>query len=292
MYLSYWGCLLNQEEIRRVVRPNPEDKHAGPQELADVAKAQGLEAVVRINGSEDLLRSLVANGLPVMVSTWHEDKPNDGMGHYRLVVGYDAAAREWLLYDSLAATAAVRSAPYHPLRLAYDAFAPWWEVFNHRYIVVYAKEQSAVVQAILAADLDDQAMWEGALKRAQADLAADDGNPFHWFNLGTDLVALNRHAEAASAYDRARQLGLPWRMLWYQFGPFPAYYHVGRYDEVIALADATLAVTQHVEELHYWRAMALAAKGETPSARAALERALKLRPDYPEAAKALQELGG
>ena len=50
--------------------------------------------------------------------------------------------------------------------------------------------------------------------------------------------------EAAAAFDQARQIGLPWRMLWYQFGPFEAYYETGRYDEVIALADATLQTRQ------------------------------------------------
>jgi tetratricopeptide (TPR) repeat protein len=119
-------------------------------------------------------------------------------------------------------------------------------------------------------------MWEGALARTQDELARDAADPFHWFNLGTDLVALGRYPEAADAYDRARQLGLPWRMLWYQFGPFPAYYGVGRYHEVVALADATLRITTHVEELHYWRGMALAALGDTRAARTSLERALQL----------------
>ncbi len=291
MYLSYWGTYFSQEEIRLVVRPNPEDKHAGPQELADVAQAQGLRALVRINGSAQRLRTLLANGLPVMVSTWHEDDPGDGMGHYRLIVGYDDGAGEWLLYDSLAATAADRDAPYEPLRLAYGVFASLWKVFDYRYLLVYPDEMSDIVQAIVAEDMVDQTMWERALEHALGELAEDDQNPFHWFNLGTNLVALGRHQEAASAYDQARQLGLPWRMLWYQFGPFPAYYAVGRYDEVIALADATLAVTQHVEELHYWRAMALAAKGEHAAARAALRRALDLKPGYPEATRAWQDLG-
>jgi len=80
-------------------------------------------------------------------------------------------------------------------------------------------------------------------------------------------------------------------MLWYQFGPFPAYYQVGRFDEVLALADATLAVTKDIEELHFWRGMALAALGDTVGARASLERALDLKPGYPEALAALEGIG-
>jgi tetratricopeptide (TPR) repeat protein len=291
MCLSFWGSAVGQEEIRLVVRPNPEDKHAGPEELAEVARAQGLNALVRVDGTSEMLRQLLSGGVPVMVSTWHEDDPGDGMGHYRLIVGYDDGIESWLLYDSLAATASDRNAPYEPLRLSYDEFAPLWEVFNRRYLVVYSDDLESVVRAVVGEDIDDRTMWEGALVRARSEIAENDVNPFAWFNLGSDLVALSRFEEAASAYDHARQLGLPWRMLWYQFGPFPAYYQVGRYEEVLALANATLAVTKDIEELHFWRGMALAALGDTEEARASLERALDLKPGYPEALAALEGLG-
>jgi hypothetical protein len=34
-----------------------------------------------------------------------------------------------------------------------------------------------------------------------------------------------RYEEAALAYDKAREIGLPLRMFRYQFGPFLAYFH-------------------------------------------------------------------
>ena len=36
----------------------------------------------------------------MIVETWHEDEPNDGMGHYRLLTGYDDAAQHWTAFDS------------------------------------------------------------------------------------------------------------------------------------------------------------------------------------------------
>ena len=39
---------------------------------------------------------------------------------------------------------------------------------------------------------------------------------FAWFNLGSDLVYFDRYEEAALAYDKARELGLPLRMFRYQ----------------------------------------------------------------------------
>jgi tetratricopeptide (TPR) repeat protein len=112
-------------------------------------------------------------------------------------------------------------------------------------------------------------------------------DPFAWFNLGTSLVAAKEFEQAARAYDQARTIGLPWRMLWYQFGPFEAYYHAGRYEELISLARATLDVTIHVEEVHYWLGMSLLETGDVEGARKAFRRALKQRPDYAEAAEAL-----
>jgi hypothetical protein len=76
-------------------------------------------------------------------------------------------------------------------------------------------------------------------------------------------------------------------MLWYQFGPFVAYHAVGRYADVVQLADATLATTTSIEELHYWRGQGLAGLGDPNAARAAYEQALALNPDFPPARAAL-----
>lgn len=292
MYLSYYGSPLNQEDIRLVVRPNPEDKHAGAEEMADLARSEGLRAIVRVNGTPERMRLLLSNGVPVMLSTWHEDDPGDGMGHYRLLVGYDDATQEWIMYDSLAATVGDRNAPYSGVRMTYARLAEWWRVFNHTYTVIYTEETAPVVHAILGEDLNDRAMWERALATARGAVEQAPEDPFAWFNLGSDLVALEQYEEAAAAFDRARQIGLPWRMLWYQFTPFPAYYHTGRHQEVVALADATLRVTTHLEELHYWRGMGLVALGNPSAGAEAFRRALSLKPGFPPAAQALEGLGG
>ena len=124
-------------------------------------------------------------------------------------------------------------------------------------------------------------------EEAQLAVSQQPGDAFAWFNLGTDLVHYGDYAGAAAAYDQARAIGLPWRMLWYQFGPFVAYHAVGRYDDVIALADATINVTPSIEEVHYWRGMALAAQGNGEAARAAWQRALGQNPNFAPALEAL-----
>jgi hypothetical protein len=58
--------------------------------------------------------------------------------------------------------------------------------------------------------------------------------------LGASLHHLGQEADAANAFDRARKIGLPWRMLWYQFDMFETYLSTGRYQDVLDLAGATV----------------------------------------------------
>jgi tetratricopeptide (TPR) repeat protein len=235
----------------------------------------------------------LSNGLPVLVETWLEDEPNNGMGHYRLLIGYDDTSRQWFAYDSYDRHRLRNLDPngvYQGIHFAYDEFEPLWKVFNRLYIVIYPSEQAPLVESIIGADLDPQHMWQRALAEAQTAGGQQPADAFVWFNLGTDLTALGRYQEAAAVYDYSRQLGLPWRMLWYQFGPFQAYYESGRHQEVIALADATIRTTESIEEPFYWRGQSLAALGDSAGAQQAWQHALKLNPHYTQASEALAQV--
>ena len=118
-----------------------------------------------------------------------------------------------------------------------------------------------------------------------------DAEAFAWFNIGSNLAALGQDEEAAAAYDRARMLELPWRMLWYQFGPYEVYYAAGRYEEVVALADATLRATVNLEESYYWRGMARVAQGDVEGGRTDFQTALSYHEDWLPALQALAEIG-
>jgi hypothetical protein len=289
MNLSYFGGKLSQADVAATLRPYRDDKNVNPDEMADFARAQGLNALVRVNGDAIRLKRLLAAGVPVLIETWYEPEPNDGMGHYRLLTGYDDARQEWIAYDSYDGRGLVKGDPYAGIRLPYDEVGRLWAVFNRAHVILYDDARADAMAAILGEDIDDAAMWERALRDAIAAGEAQPQDPFAWFNAGSSLVALGRHEQAALAFDQARRIKLPWRMLWYQFAPFEAYYETGRYDEVIALADATLRNAQ-IEELYTWRGRAQQAKGDVAAARASFERALQLNSGYAPAATALAEL--
>ena len=99
MNLSYFGSTIDQAQAGAVLRLSADDKNVSPYELVAYAQQQGYVSQRLVNGSTDLARTLLSNGIPVLVETWHEDGPDDGMGHYRLLVGYDDAAQTWTVYD-------------------------------------------------------------------------------------------------------------------------------------------------------------------------------------------------
>jgi tetratricopeptide (TPR) repeat protein len=167
----------------------------------------------------------------------------------------------------------------------------FWRHFNRTYIVVHRPDQAAAVASIVGANMDDGAMYARALSTAQLELNLSRNDAFAWFNLGSSLVALGRYQEAAAAFDEARKAGLPWRMLWYQFGPYEAYYQVGRYDDVLALADDTLAKNDQSEEAYYYKGLVYLARDQEDQARRHFKAALGRNPHYTAAQQALDALG-
>jgi len=294
MLLSYWGCERTQQDAAPVLKPDPDDKNVSPWEMTSYVRDLGFQAITRVNGDLERLKALLRAGFPVIVETWYVRDASDQLGHYRLIVGYDDAAQQFATYDSL-------HGPDIPI--GYRELDELWRVFNRLYLVAYTPERWDALAAILGPDLEDAAMYRRALEVARSEAAnqpsdcvayADcaDWVTFSWFNVGSSLNALGNHPEAVMAYDKARQLGLHYRMLWYQFGPYESYYQVGRYEDVITLADATLATARNLEESYYWRGKARLAQGSVDSARSDFKAALGYHESWPPALKALESLDG
>ena len=79
-------------------------------------------------------------------------------------------------------------------------------------------------------------------------------------------------------------------MLWYQFGPYQAYYETGRYEDVIVLADVTMGDRPYFEESFYFKGLAQIALGQVEEGRLNLQRSIAFNPNYQPAAEALADL--
>ena len=279
MNMSYFGRSETQVEAAQFLKPNRDDKNVSPDQLAAYARTTGMEALVRQGGSVDQLKLFLSNNLPVLAETWliHD---GDGLGHYRLITGYDDATGQFSTLDSL-------NGP--DFKVSYEQFDTDWRVFNRLYLIVYPPERAETVSAIIGADMDDRVMYERLVAEAQAEIQANPSDAIAHFNQGEALTRLGRFQEAVIAFDQARQLGLHWRRLWYQFTPFEAYYAVGRYQDVLDLTAATIKGSGGLEEAYYYRGLALQATGQ-PGAKQEFQAALDYNPNFTPAAEALNAM--
>jgi tetratricopeptide (TPR) repeat protein len=213
------------------------------------------------------------------------------LGHYLFTTGYDDAAGEFVVQDAYLE-------PGKNMRVAYDIYLEGWRSFNYLFMVVYPPEREASLFEILGPFGDADWSSQHALEIAEAESATLTGNDefFAWFNQGTSLVQIdryNRAIEAAAAYDQAfalyAQLGdddtqRPYRIMWYQTGPYIAYFYSGRYQDVVNLANTTLTETisePTLEESLYWRGMAYYyGLGETNLAIADFRETVRLNPNF------------
>ena len=285
MALGLLGDDVDQASAARQLKPDPDDKNVSPRELAAFARERGFRVRLRVAGDRRQLQALLALGLPVVVETWFIPDPGDEMGHYLLLTGYQGLdedpAGHFLAADS-----------YHGPRveLPYDDFDGLWRVFNRLYLVLYPPEREAEVRALLGPADADEAMWQAALAQAMAEQSEAPDDAIAVFNMGSSLLALGDVEGAAAAYDRARTIGLPWRMLWYQDGPFVAYAATGRWGDLAALAQANLANAGKHEESQYWLGRALEGLGEPTGAKLAYQGALRDHPGFAPALQALEAL--
>ena len=295
MALSYWEWEGDQRLIATFTKPNPRDKNVMPYELAAyVEEETQLRIVSRVGGDVELLKRFIASGLPVIIEKGFEGRDFDGwMGHYVLMTGYSDQDQNFTFQDSY----------YGPNQVMdYTDLESYWRAFNFTYLVVYPPERQADITAISGLHSDEEYNSNYAAQTASNEINTLAGRDqfFAWFNLGTSLVRLQDYADAAAAYDQAFALyptiaenERPWRMMWYQTGPYWAYYYTGRYGDVINLSTTTLnAMSEPVlEESYYWRALAREALGDTKGAIKDIRSALNFHPGFEPALEQLQQIG-
>jgi hypothetical protein len=295
MALSYWDWQGDQYDIAPITKPNPRDKNVMPYELANYVETQTeLKVVVRAGGDLEMIKQLVAAGFPVMVEKGFEG-PNvdDWMGHYVLVTGYDDRLASFTTQDSY-------NGPDLPF--PYDQMESYWRAFNFTYLVVYPEDRQSDVQAILGPHVDDAYSYQTAAEKASDEIISLSGRDqyFAWFNRGTNLVASQDYASAAETFDQAFAIyptipeeQRPWRMMWYQTGPYRAYFYTGRYQDVVDLASSTLDNMSEpvLEESYYWRALAREAMGDLDGAIRDLQASLDVHPGFEPGLSQLERLG-
>lgn len=293
MTLSFWGWDGTQKTAAAKLKPNQDDKNVSPIELYDYAVTQGYDAYIRNNGDVDLLRRFIAAGYPVLVEKGFTcvkgENCNGWFGHYSVFAGYNDEEEYFLLQDSYRGP---------NIKMSYADVMENWRAFNYLYIVPFpsSAEHDARVRALLGPAVDLNQNYREALARSQSEarLLTGEAQAMAWFNVGTNLHYMHDYNGAAQAFDEAREIGLPYRMLWYQFGPYRAYYYMGRYQEVVDVATFAIDSVNTVpglEEAYYWRGLSRIALGQQDQAVEDFRTALVRHPGWQPAVDELVRLG-
>jgi len=298
--LNWYGSDITQQDVASYLKPNSEDRNVSPWQIADYVNDQTLgqfRASAHSGGNLELLKTFIAAGYPVVIEKGYELPSSGWWGHYLTVFGYDDEQQILYSQDSYLG-------PWDGSGRTddYEEFVQYWQQFNYTFYVVYLPHQEEEVKSILGPELTDPiAMWQRAASIAQAETEAEPENKFAWFNLGTSLTELgvltgeaNYYQGGAQAYDTARELNLPPRMLWYQFRPYMAYWKVGRNDDVIMLADVTLSNQggRNVEETYWYKGLALESQGNVQGAIENYQAALEVNQNAYYAQWSLDALTG
>jgi tetratricopeptide (TPR) repeat protein len=313
MALKYWGWTGTPDDIAAVVKPGIQDmsldfiergksdKNVMPYELTDyVQNYTDFNVVLRYGGDVDLLKRLVAASFPVVVEKGYYERDYTGkigwMGHYQFITGYEDGIQSVIVQDTY------NEGP--DFRISYDEFSNVWRSFDYIFFLVYPPERETEVFQLLGPWADPNWSYQHALDLATQDIQSQNGIElfFAWFNKGTSLVKIGQYSTAAMAYDNAfniyATLGTdnqqrPYRMMWYQTGPYMAYYNSGRYEDVINLADITLETVSPptLEESYYWRGLAKYALGQTAEGIDDLRESVRLNPNFTAGIQMLNDLG-
>jgi tetratricopeptide (TPR) repeat protein len=285
--LNWYGNPITQADIASYLKPNPEDRNVSPWQIVDYVNqfTPGFNAIARSGGSLEMVKQFLAAGYPVVIEKGYDLPETGWWGHYLTVYGYDDIKQELYSQDTYLG-------PWDGSGRTdrYDEIIDAWKQFNYTFYVVYRPEQEAEVAAILGEEMfDNLKMWHYVAALAESEMKVNPDDAMAWFNLG---VALTRIASltgdqqyyqgGVQAFDRAREIGLPPRLLWYEFMPYLAYWKAGRPQDVLDLTEATLATQggRNVEETYWYRGHVLLELGRISEARQAYQAALVVNENF------------
>lgn len=286
MAMSYFGTNISQDELREQMRPfsNPaggvDDKSVFASEFVEYAKKYGFESMARPNGDREMLKKLISNDIPVVLRTWLH--PNEDIGHFRIVRGYDDTRQVFIQDDSYEG---------RNLEYSYTTFEEMWKPFNYGYILVYPKDKAEVVKAIVGADMDEKVAYTNALTRAEVNLTENPNSSYDLFNLSTAYYHLGDMQKSVEYYEKAQAAVLPPRMLWYQIEPLQAYGATGNHERVFALTEWIMGNNNVAySEMYILRGKSYQAQGNIDAARAEFEKAVYYNENLVIAREALNSL--
>ncbi|WP_157445192.1 C39 family peptidase [Deinococcus actinosclerus] len=234
--LGYHGRKVTQAQAAAALKDGPNDVEVSTQEVAAYLERQGLRTVIRYGGTPELLRVLIAAKLPVVVQQRLKD--GDNTAHFRTVYGYSA--------QGLTSSDSLLGAKLTHSEAQFEAL---WNYYNGEYLLAYPASREADVRRLLGRDWDEAANWTRLRDEMQARTRKGGATAFDWWGLGQARLALGQPQDAAQAFDRAVQIGVPLQYHWYRQGALLAWNRTGQAERTREIAQRILAQQPGIKEI-------------------------------------------
>ncbi len=130
--LDYFGVHKTQAQVASVLRPTLPDYGMSLYGVPFYAESVGMKTLGGVGASDDLLKVLISNGIPVIVSDLVS--PQERIRHFRPIDGYDDAQGYFIGSDPYLG-------PNH--KITYAEFDEIWKVSQNQFIAVFPPDISA-----------------------------------------------------------------------------------------------------------------------------------------------------
>jgi predicted double-glycine peptidase len=191
--LAYYQIYRTEAQVAAVLRADNSYWGMSPVDLPAYAQSMGMRALVGYGGSEKLVKLLISNGFPVIVSQYVSS--GDPVRHYRPIEAYNDRTQTFVSAD-----------PYLGAghTISYSEFSAIWAESDYRFQVIYRPSQVKLLAAVLrTAGWSAEGTYAAAIRWEEAQInTADFGNvgSWIWYNgridIAFDEAELGQYAKA------------------------------------------------------------------------------------------------
>ncbi|WP_019012463.1 C39 family peptidase [Deinococcus aquatilis] len=250
--LGYYGTRITQGQAAQAMKDSPRDPQVTSLELAAYLGSFGLRSMIRSAGTPELLRTLLAAGVPVVLQQRLQAGSN--VAHFRTVYGYQGG--RFLTSDPLLGA---------KLWLTEAELVNLWHFYNGEYLVAYPPAKEGAVYAALGGNVRAATNWQRLKTISEQNVKARPSDPYNWWGLGKANLRLGNIKAAAANFDRAVALGVPSLYYLYRQEAFEAWTQAGQHSKTLKYVQLGLRHDQNSKELLRFRSLAQKALERTSS---------------------------
>lgn len=203
--LDFFGLHRTQAQVAQVLRPDLPAYGMSLYGVPFYAETVGMSATEAVGGTDTLLKALISNGIPVIVSDLVSKTEN--IRHFRPIDGYDDAAGYFIGSDPYLG-------PNH--KISYADFDDLWKISNNRWVIVYPPDKQPLVDTVLAQYWNRSAALQDGLQRAQQRVATQPNLPWSWLELADMQIDAGNLADAGTNLQAGMARGVPFEGHWLQ----------------------------------------------------------------------------